>query len=114
MSGDSEKQSTVSDHLSKEMIFLKSEIDLIKSQVDNSEKIRDGFKRAEKLLKIFQDHMSRVADRYEHLVNELDKQPHWNLETNATVCPECLGPAYRDELHMFEGLCEECSGAFDD
>jgi len=27
-------------------------------------------------------------------------------------CPECLQPTPQDELDMFGGLCEECSGAF--
>lgn len=29
-------------------------------------------------------------------------------------CPECLGSVDQSELDMFGGLCEECSGAFDD
>jgi len=29
-------------------------------------------------------------------------------------CPECLGRCERDELDTFGGLCEECSGAFDE
>jgi len=29
-------------------------------------------------------------------------------------CPECLQPTSEDELAMFGGLCEECSGAFDE
>lgn len=28
-------------------------------------------------------------------------------------CPECLQPTTQDELDVFGGLCEECSGAFD-
>lgn len=30
------------------------------------------------------------------------------------TCPECLQPTPQDELDMFGGLCEECSGAFDE
>lgn len=29
------------------------------------------------------------------------------------VCPECLTFVHKEELEMFGGLCEECSGAFD-
>lgn len=29
-------------------------------------------------------------------------------------CPECLLPTPQDELDMFGGFCEECSGAFDE
>lgn len=29
-------------------------------------------------------------------------------------CPECLQPTPQEELDMFGGLCEECSGAFDE
>ena len=29
-------------------------------------------------------------------------------------CPECLQPTPIDELNTFGGLCEECSGAFDE
>lgn len=28
-------------------------------------------------------------------------------------CPECLVIVPKEELDMFGGLCEECSGAFD-
>lgn len=29
-------------------------------------------------------------------------------------CPECLDIVDQEELDMFGGLCEECSGAFND
>lgn len=29
-------------------------------------------------------------------------------------CPECLATVLQEELDTFGGLCEECSGAFDD
>ena len=29
-------------------------------------------------------------------------------------CPECLQSTPQDELDTFGGLCEECSGAFDE
>lgn len=35
-------------------------------------------------------------------------------EPEPTTCPECLQPTHQEELNMFGGLCEECSGAFDD
>jgi len=31
-----------------------------------------------------------------------------------TKCPECMEETSQEELDMFGGLCEECSGAFDD
>lgn len=39
-------------------------------------------------------------------VSESQKQP--------TQCPECFREADQNELDTFGGLCEECSGAFDD
>ncbi|WP_442795331.1 hypothetical protein [Pelobium manganitolerans] len=30
------------------------------------------------------------------------------------LCPECLQLTPMDELKMFGGFCEECSGAFDE
>lgn len=33
---------------------------------------------------------------------------------SVSKCPECLQPTPQDELDMFGGLCEECSGAFDE
>lgn len=35
-------------------------------------------------------------------------------EEEQTICMECLQPCSEEELDMFGGLCEECSGAFDD
>ena len=35
-------------------------------------------------------------------------------EAAVIKCPECLDTVDQHELNMFGGLCEECSGAFDD
>lgn len=35
------------------------------------------------------------------------------VDPDHVKCPECLLTASQEELDMFGGLCEECSGAFD-
>jgi len=35
-------------------------------------------------------------------------------EVSFSKCPECGSKVGADELQMFGGLCEECSGAFDE
>jgi len=35
-------------------------------------------------------------------------------ESMRIICPECLEKTSQDELDMFGGFCEECSGAFDE
>ena len=37
-----------------------------------------------------------------------------NTDDRKTICPECMEETSQDELDMFGGLCEECSGAFED
>ena len=34
--------------------------------------------------------------------------------TKLVECPECLKKVNQDELDTFGGVCEECSGAFDE
>lgn len=51
--------------------------------------------------------------------SELDLQTHqFNNrhcpDDSKGVCPECMALVAREELETFGGLCEECSGAFDD
>lgn len=45
-------------------------------------------------------------------VSPNDAKPH--VSGSFSKCPECLQPTPEDELRMFGGLCEECSGAFDE
>lgn len=35
------------------------------------------------------------------------------LRQEKVICPECLKRVTQEELDMFGGLCEECSGVFD-
>ena len=60
--------------------------------------------------------ISRHADNLKY-----DKQyksffERFEMEVNKPKelnCPECLNPSDPEELFMFNGLCEECSGAFE-
>lgn len=36
------------------------------------------------------------------------------MKEHTIKCPECLKNVHQEELDMFGGLCEECSGAFND
>lgn len=66
----------------------------------------------------YRDKLINSLNNLECEVEKLDLHSVSNNEAESEVavvkCPECLNVCSQEELDMFGGLCEECSGAFDD
>lgn len=67
-------------------------------------------------LKMTEEEFEKMAVGEYMKLTEKPKLPVDKIVSNPEKpkCPECLQPTDQDELDMFGGLCEECSGAFDE
>jgi len=59
----------------------------------------------------YEDDLNKYID---FLETKSDNDLLGDVSIPVIKCPECLQTTTQAELDMFGGLCEECSGAFDE
>jgi len=65
-------------------------------------------------LQLIKDHPEEYRASMDNMESSTVLSQRNDSEAAVIKCPECLDTVDQQELNMFGGLCEECSGAFDD